>query len=688
MNNSNNKITLEKINESFFILKNLPNNLIKIITENLSVYAEGYQFNPAYRMGQWDGKVRFYKIQNGILIIPYGFLYVVENFLKKNKLQYNKINFIEKFNFDINHFNDFLKSIKLPFKPYDYQYIGAKLILEEKRKIIQAATGAGKSFIMYLAVRYLHSLGYKTLIIVPNIPLTLQLHSDFKSYGWDNADDEVKLIGGEFNNKDLQTHNTIISTWQSLARINSEEFKKIDCIINDECLHPLTKIKTINGEKYIRDIKIGDLVLSYNEKIKKYEYKPVLKVHKNLSQNEDMYEIKLDNNRTLKITGNHKVFTQRGWVRADELTVDDEILKIPEDNIEENIESLKNIISIKKIKSKKPNNVYNLHIKDNHNYFAESVLVHNCHLAKADVLNDILTKSENSFIRVGLTGTVPKVKADKLKLISVFGQVKKLISPQGLIEKGLATPVEILLLYFLHPKKRFRKYQDEIKYLDENTKRIDKISKIVNKVSENQNSLVLFNTVEFGKSLLIKIIKEKLKSDSVKLVEKITNKEIEKILEEKVENVIVISKEDKLKLKMQLQKRNVDFNCNIFSTFDLGVYLVYGGIKSSVREQIRNQIEDEKGSIIVGSFKTMSTGINIKNLHNIFITSTTKSFFTIMQGIGRGMRLHKSKSKIRIWDIIDIIDEVKENYALRHSQERIEIYYDCEYPIIEKEIKL
>jgi len=338
-------IKIVKINESFFYLENLPHNIFKIICENLSVYQDGYQFTPAYRMGQWDGKIRFYKFQDNKLIVPYGFLNVIENFLNKNKLKYQKENFNKTFIFDEEHFDNFIKNLNLPFEPYDYQLEGAKTILKEKRKILQAATGAGKSYLTYLAVRYLHEIGKKTLIIVPNIPLTLQLQSDFKSYGWNNVDEEVKLIGGEFNNKDLDTHKTIISTWQSLSRINPEEFKKIDAVITDECLHPKTKIKTINGEKFIRDIKVGDIVLTYNEKNKNFEFKPVLEIYKNLSKNENMYEIQLENGDLLKITGNHKVLTQRGWIRADELTLEDEILEIPENNIEiTSLDDLKNFL--------------------------------------------------------------------------------------------------------------------------------------------------------------------------------------------------------------------------------------------------------------------------------------------------------------------------------------------------------
>ena len=576
-NNIENSIEFKKINESYFSVSNLSQNVFNAITENLTVFQDGYQFNPAYRMGQWDGKVRFFKVfsdkNSGVsnsLLIPFGFFENVLNFVKKNSLSFslNASNGFDKnsnFKFNKEDFMNFIDNINLPFKPYDYQLEGAIKILQDKRLILQAATGAGKSFIIYLALRYLHSKNKKILVIVPNISLTLQLKSDFISYNWKETDEQVKLIGGEFNNKDLETHNVIISTWQSLARIPKEHLKRFDVLINDET-----------------------------------------------------------------------------------------------------------------------------------------------HNAKSLILNQIITDTENAYIRVGLTGTVPRVKADRFKIISVFGKVHKLITPQGLIEKGLATPVEIKLLYFIHNKRRFSNYKKEIEYLDNNQKRTEIISNIASKVSflnkdKQENSLVLFNTVEFGKFLFENIISKKLKTRNFKVFEK-TQIKLQDIIkkddfgEEVFENLIVMSNEDKISLKLKLQKIHDECTSellkedikkiNVLSTFDLNVFLIYGGIKAKIREQIRNSIENLRGAVLVGSFKTVSTGINIKAIHNIFITSTTKSFFTIMQGIGRGMRLHKSKDRVRIWDIVDVIDEEKENYSLRHSQERIEIYYDCEYPISEKDIKL
>jgi intein/homing endonuclease len=146
------------------------------------------------------------------------------------------------------------------------------------------------------------------------------MKGDFEDYGYK---DECHLI---YSGKDKDFDNHIgITTWQSMARLPRTWFQQFDCVIVDECLHPDSKIKTIDGEKRIEDVKVGDLVLTMNEDDGSFEYKKVIKQHKNLSKHEDMYEITTDSG-TLTATGNHQVYTQKGWVRVDELTENDYII--------------------------------------------------------------------------------------------------------------------------------------------------------------------------------------------------------------------------------------------------------------------------------------------------------------------------------------------------------------------------
>lgn len=112
----------------------------------------------------------------------------------------------------------------------------------------------------------------------------------------------------------------MITTWQSVVDNPQSWFNKFDVIIGDECLHPDTEISTDSGTKRIEDITPNDLVLTINEKTKSFEYKPVIKVHKNISVSEQMFEIELEDGSKLKITGNHKVMLTDGqWKRVDQL---------------------------------------------------------------------------------------------------------------------------------------------------------------------------------------------------------------------------------------------------------------------------------------------------------------------------------------------------------------------------------
>jgi hypothetical protein len=91
------------------------------------------------------------------------------------------------------------------------------------------------------------------------------------------------------------------------------------------CLVPDTNIKTISGEKPISSIKIGDIVKSFNSSTKEIEEKQVTQLYER-EISEDIFEIEDDNGNIIKLTSNHKVFTNRGWIEAKNLKEKDEIL--------------------------------------------------------------------------------------------------------------------------------------------------------------------------------------------------------------------------------------------------------------------------------------------------------------------------------------------------------------------------
>ena len=108
---------------------------------------------------------------------------------------------------------------------------------------------------------------------------------------------------------------------------------------------------------------------------------------------------------------------------------------------------------------------------------------------------------------------------------------------------------------------------------------------------------------------------------------------------------------------------------------DKKVFYVYGGVEADEREKIREITEKSDNAIIVASYGTFSTGINIRNLHNIIFASPSKSRIRNLQSIGRGLRLKDNNSAATLYDIADDISHNgKENYTLQHFKERINIY--------------
>ena len=111
------------------------------------------------------------------------------------------------------------------------------------------------------------------------------------------------------------------------------------------------------------------------------------------------------------------------------------------------------------------------------------------------------------------------------------------------------------------------------------------------------------------------------------------------------------------------------------ATANRKVFFVHGGVDAEDREQVRSITEDQNDAIIVASYGTFSTGINIKNLHNVIFASPSKSRIRNLQSIGRVLRKSKSKVKAKLYDIADDLStKSRKNYTLNHFIERVKIY--------------
>ena len=250
------------------------------------------------------------------------------------------------------------------------------------------------------------------------------------------------------------------------------------------------------------------------------------------------------------------------------------------------------------------------------------------HLFKSKSLTEIMTKLVDCKYRIGLTGTLDGAHTHKLVLEGLFGAVNKVTSTKKLMDKKQLSNLAVRCLILKHSEANSKmvskgKYQDEIDYLVSSKARNNFIRNLALKIKGN--TLVLFQLVEkHGKDLF-------------------------KSIEDKAEK-------------------------------DRKVFYIYGGVETEEREKARAIVENESDAIIVASYGTFSTGINIKNLHNIIFASPSKSRIRNLQSIGRGLRLGDNKVNATLYDIADDLQyKSKENFTLKHFQERINIYNEEEF---------
>ena len=250
------------------------------------------------------------------------------------------------------------------------------------------------------------------------------------------------------------------------------------------------------------------------------------------------------------------------------------------------------------------------------------------HLFKSKSLTELMTKLVDCKYRVGLTGTLDGAHTHKLVLEGLFGAVNKVTSTKKLMDRKQLSNLVVRCLILKHTEENSKmvtsgKYQDEVDYLVSSKSRQNFIRNLALKMKGN--TLVLFQLVEKHGQNLYDIIKDKADDDRK-------------------------------------------------------VFYIFGGVEADEREAIRGIVEKEKDAIIVASYGTFSTGVNIKNLHNIIFASPSKSRIRNLQSIGRGLRLGDNKVNATLYDIADDLSyKSKENFTLKHFQERINIYTEEEF---------
>ncbi len=248
------------------------------------------------------------------------------------------------------------------------------------------------------------------------------------------------------------------------------------------------------------------------------------------------------------------------------------------------------------------------------------------HLFKAQSLTKIMSQCINAKYRIGLTGTLDGTKTHKLVLEGLFGKVNKVTTTKELMDNKQLAEFSIKCLILKHDDEvcklmKGKTYQEELEYLILNESRNKFIKNLA--VSLKGNSLILYQFVDKHGKILYDIIS------------------------------------------------------NTKNIGDRKIFFVYGKTDADTREEVRKITEQENDAIIIASYGTFSTGINIRNLHNVIFASPSKSRIRNLQSIGRGLRLGDNKTKAVLYDIADDLRNVKHmNFTLKHFVERTKIYND------------
>ena len=254
------------------------------------------------------------------------------------------------------------------------------------------------------------------------------------------------------------------------------------------------------------------------------------------------------------------------------------------------------------------------------------------HMFKSKSLTGIMTKLHQCKYRFGLTGTLDGTLTHRLVLEGLFGTTETIVTTKELIDRKTLADLTVKCIVLKHKNIREKMtYAEELEYLATNEKRNDFIVNLLQHL--DGNTLCLFQLVEkHGKPLY-----------------------------DQVQETIT----------------------------DRKTFFVYGGTDTSEREEIRGVVENEKKSIILASYGTFSTGINIRNINNIVFSSPSKSRIRVLQSLGRGLRKTDTKHSVLIFDIADDVSHNnKRNFTLNHFSERISLYNEQQFDYQISKVKL
>ena len=255
------------------------------------------------------------------------------------------------------------------------------------------------------------------------------------------------------------------------------------------------------------------------------------------------------------------------------------------------------------------------------------VIVDEVHMAKADALKTLMTSIfAHVPIRWGLTGTIPKAKFEAQSLFVSIGPVIGKLSASELQEKGVLAQCHVNIIQ-LQDGVEFSNYQSELKYLTENSERLDAIANLIREINATGNTLVLVDRISAGKLLQARL------TDIFSLIKDAPE-----------------------------------------------VAFVSGETNLTERKEEYDEVRTASNKIIIATYGVAAVGINIPRIFNLVLLEPGKSFVRVIQSIGRGIRKAEDKDFVQIWDITSSC-----KFAKRHLSQRKTYYKEANYPFdIEK----
>ena len=267
--------------------------------------------------------------------------------------------------------------------------------------------------------------------------------------------------------------------------------------------------------------------------------------------------------------------------------------------------------------------------KDFYNQF-DVVICDEAHLAKGASITSMFENMTDVKYRIGTTGTIDNSQVNQLQLEGIMGPIHRVITTRQLMDSNRVVQLDIKCLLLKYPEEIRKiysgmKYQEEMDFIVSHEGRNKFITNLA--LKQDGNTLVLFQFVAKHGKVLHKMIQERL--------------------------------EDGRKL-----------------------FFVSGEVNAEEREYIRKECENETNAIIVASFGTFSTGVNIPSIENIIFSSPTKSKIRNLQSIGRGLRLREGKTSCILYDIADDLSwKSSKNHTLGHFSERVKTYSEEQFDL-------